>query len=378
MAGLLAVLTAMAASERSTAPVAAAERFIALGDWGGAALGSYEKKTAYKVADAMDKYTRAHSVQWLINTGDNFYYCGLKNASDEQVAVDFDAPYGPVKGLDVPWYSTLGNHEYGWDVSAQIELTARSERWVLPARYYSKRLPLGGGAAHVSLLFLDTSPCVSEYRASDASKWDPCSTEYPSCAPIDGTAECRFHENILTQDCDAQFEWLAAALAAVPEDDWLVVAGHHPLDEVNVRDFASLLQARGFHLYLNGHVHALNQYTLDGKGLYITSGAGAMLKTKDQESESVQAKAAGLSFTTLSPHVPLAPVAGSQPSAAPPVAAGPAVHHTYETVWHQKVAGFTTHHFSPDYLKLTNHFVTFEGEIVHTVAVHKDRRVSAA
>lgn len=354
------------------------ERFIALGDWGGAALGGYEKKTAYKVAHAMDTSTLANPVAFVVNTGDNFYFCGLKNASDPQVAADFEEPYGPVKGLDVPWYSTLGNHEYGWNVTAQIELTARSKRWVLPARYYSKRLALGGGAAHVSLLFLDTSPCVSQYRAPDPSKWDPCSTEYPGCGPIDDTAECRFHENILTQDCDAQFDWFAASLAAVPADDWLLVVGHHPLDEVNVRDFASLLQVHGFHLYLNGHVHALNQYTLDGKGLYITSGAGAMLKTKDQESDSVRAKIAGLSFTSLSPHVPFSATAGRLPSSALSSApAESAVHHTYETVWSQKIAGFTTHQFSPDYLTLTNEFVSFEGEIIRTVAVRKDGGVSA-
>lgn len=145
-----------------------------------------------------------------------------------------------------------------------------------------------------------------------------------------------------------------------------------------MRDFTSFLQTRGFHLYLNGHVHALNQYTLDGQGLYITSGAGAMLKTKDQESEAVLAKAAGLSFTSLSPHTPLAPAAGRLPGSSS-VPASEAVepathHHTYETVWHKKVAGFTTHQFSPDYRTLTNQFVTFEGEVIRTVDVHKDDR----
>jgi len=223
------------------AGASAAERFLALGDWGGASLGGYVKETVYKVSRGMEMSTSAHPIDWLINTGDNFYFCGLQNVSDPQIAVDFEEPYGPVKGLDVPWYSVLGNHEYGFSVDAQIELATRSKRWVMPARYYRRRVSLGGGVAHASMLFLDTSPCVSAYRESNPSKWDPCSTEYPTCAPV-SEAECKFHANILTQDCDAQFDWFQAELAAVPEDDWLIVAGHHPLDEVDVRDFASALQ----------------------------------------------------------------------------------------------------------------------------------------
>lgn len=148
----------------------AAERFLTLGDWGGAALGSYELATVYRVADAMANATSARPIDWLVNTGDNFYYCGLHNATDSQVSVDFDLPYGKIAGLDVPWFSVLGNHEYGWNVDSQIELSARSKRWVLPDRYWSRRMELGGGKAHASFLFLDSSPCVHDYRANDPHK----------------------------------------------------------------------------------------------------------------------------------------------------------------------------------------------------------------
>ena len=166
-------------------------------------------------------------------------------------------------------------------------------------------------------------------------------TEFPTCSPIDeGT--CKFHENILSQDCSTQFNWFKKALAAVPADDWLIVVGHAPADEIDVEDFTSAMQSRGFDLYLNGHVHTLTQYTIDGKGAYVTSGAGAMIATEDQHDERAQTKLGGghvHGYTT---------------------AAGVASSHTYQSVWNNKVAGYTLHTFSNDYKTLRTDYVTYQ------------------
>ena len=69
---------------------------------------------------------------------------------------------------------------------------------------------------------------------------------------------------------------------AVPADDWLIIVGHHPADEMDVEDLFAPIQAHGFDLYLNGHVHTLTQYSVDGNPAFVTSGAGAMIKTQDQ------------------------------------------------------------------------------------------------
>jgi hypothetical protein len=83
---------------------------------------------------------------------------------------------------------------------------------------------------------------------------------------------CMFHQNIMAQSCVTQYNWLQSTLMGIPRDDWLIVVGHHTIEEVNVKDFAHLLQQRGFSMYLNGHVHALNQYMIDGQGTYVTTG----------------------------------------------------------------------------------------------------------
>ncbi len=142
------------------------------------------------------------------------------------------------------------NHDYGYNVSAQLEyVSPNANRWVMPARYYTKRLSLGSSSAYMTLVVLDTNPCVSAYRNSDPSGWDPCGSQFPS------PPDCQFHANIVAQDCGAQQTWLVATLAAVPAGDWLVVVGHHPVDEVDVFDLAGLLQAHKVDLYLYGHTH---------------------------------------------------------------------------------------------------------------------------
>jgi 3',5'-cyclic AMP phosphodiesterase CpdA len=131
----------------------------------------------------------------------------------------------------------LGNHEYGYNVSAVVAYADISSRWVMDARYYTRRVQVGTSGSFVSFLFLDTTPCVADYRADDPYWWDPCGSSYPTCSLTssddDFEGECQFHANVLAQDCQAQLAWFEAALEAVPEEDWLVVAGHHPIDEVS-------------------------------------------------------------------------------------------------------------------------------------------------
>ena len=39
-----------------------------------------------------------------------------------------------------------------------------------------------------SIIFLDSSPCVQDYRNNDPSKWDPCGSAFPF------PPDCQFHE----------------------------------------------------------------------------------------------------------------------------------------------------------------------------------------
>ena len=259
-------------------------RILSVGDWGSAALGGYHLRNAENTAKAMSVYVKKYNPKLVLHTGDNFYYCGIHNTSDPQVSADYVELFG---NIGLPWYNTLGNHDYGFNPDAQLALNETIPTWIMDARYYHKRVVLDTNtntdtneSVVLNIIVLDTNPCIADYRGDDRAKWDPCSIQYPTCAPMEG--ECMFHENIIQQDCKAQLDWFNATLSSINagninNKEWVFVLGHHKADEIDVEDFQDLLSSNQVHLYLNGHNHNLEHYSIDGKAKYMTTGAGGMV-----------------------------------------------------------------------------------------------------
>jgi len=91
--------------------------FLSIGDWGANAIPdrgsmSYTKNVG---AVANQLTSVSESSAFVLNLGDSFYWCGIQNTSDFQVNTDFIEPY---KDIKLDWYGVLGNHEYGYNVSA--------------------------------------------------------------------------------------------------------------------------------------------------------------------------------------------------------------------------------------------------------------------
>ena len=296
--------------------------FLSVGDWGSAALGGYHQRDSTETAAAMKAYIaqKAEVGQdppaLVLNTGDNFYYCGIQNTSDPQISEDYTDVFG---GMGVPWYNSLGNHDYGFAPEAQLELNETIPEWIMDARYYHRRVVLGGGVI-ANIIVLDTNPCVSDYRADDRRHWDPCGTQYPDCSPI--AEPCRFHENILSQDCDAQLEWAKGVLAVIPANhtEWVFVVGHHKAEEINVADFqTTFLDDPRVHLYLNGHTHNLEHYSVNGEAKYMTTGAGGMVLMGGDADGVERFRPDHYNNHTN--------------------------HHTVKSIWSKVVTGFTSHTF---------------------------------
>ena len=263
---------------------------LSVGDWGSAALGGYHLRNAENTADAMKIYASEYKPKLVLNTGDNFYYCGIQNISDPQISVDYVNLFG---NLSLPWYNALGNHDYGFNPDAQLDLNQTIPQWIMDNRYYHSRIILDSDNNYknnynnnynnnnnntsvvLNIIVLDTNPCINDYRGEDRSKWDPCSLQYPTCAPAQG--ECFFHENIVAQDCTSQLEWFNNTLSNIPPDEWVFVIGHHKADEIDAEDFQSLLDSNRVHLYLNGHNHNLEHYSINDQAKYMTTGAGGMV-----------------------------------------------------------------------------------------------------
>jgi predicted MPP superfamily phosphohydrolase len=315
---------------------AGAFTFASVGDWGGATLGGYHQTNEIAVAAQMGKTASELDVQLIVNTGDNFYYCGVENLSDAQFKTDFEDVFTD-KSLHVPWYGLLGNHDYAYDVQAQLKYKSpNNDRWQIPDRNYTKRVHLGG-SNYATFVFVDTNPCIASYRADDPKGWDPCSGDYGECKDTPDK-ECHFHDHILAQDCQGQYDWLKSSLDAIDKDDWIIAVGHHEADKIDVKDFTELFLARKINLYLNGHTHALKHYQIDGnKGIdWFTSGAGCMIHTHDQD-QVVNSAAA----------------------------------HSVEELFYQAVSGFTVHTFSKDFTTLTTKVIDTSGNVIYSFVTAK-------
>jgi acid phosphatase len=228
--------------------------FLAVGDWG---RGGQDNQA--EVAGEMGKVAGALGARFVISVGDNFYEDGVTGLDDPQWKTSFEDVY-TAPSLQVPWHVALGNHDYRGNTQAQLDYTAKSKRWRLPARWYARRERAPDGAT-LDLFVLDTSPFIRAYYEGGARK-----------------------VKVAGQDTEAQQAWFDQALAASTAD-WKIVVGHHPVYSGNDYGGAPDLQARldpllqkhGVHLYLNGHDHDL-QHIHRGATHYVCTGAGSQTR----------------------------------------------------------------------------------------------------
>ena len=320
--------------------------FLSVGDWGSASLGGYHLHNAQDTSSAMKAYISKKTrlgqdpPSFVLNTGDNFYYCGIQNTSDPQINEDYTALFG---GLGLTWYHSLGNHDYGFSPEAQLALNETIPGWIMDARYYHRRVSISSSII-ANIIVLDTNPCVRDYRGTDRRRWDPCGTQYPDCSPI--AEPCRFHENIISQDCDAQLVWarqtldnIMTASASTSTSEWIIVIGHHKAEEIDAADFqTTFLDDPRIHLYLNGHTHNLEHYEINGQAKYMTTGAGGMVII-------------GGGAERLMPHRHS--------------------NHTVKSIWSKIVTGFTSHTFLNDGTALrTDFWDAKKNETVYSFKVH--------
>ncbi|MBM4379147.1 MAG: metallophosphoesterase [Deltaproteobacteria bacterium] len=110
-------------------------RFVALGDTGKA------NADQYAVAAAMQQKCQQSGCDFAVLLGDNIYPSGAGSANDPLFQSHFELPYA---NLNFPFFVVLGNHDYGANGagtnfgagSYEVQYTARSTKWRMPAEYY--------------------------------------------------------------------------------------------------------------------------------------------------------------------------------------------------------------------------------------------------
>ncbi len=230
---------------------------VLIGDWG---RNGHDDQRA--VAMQMGKSAAAIGSQFTVSVGDNFYEDGVTSVADPQWESSFEQIY-TAQSLQSPWKVILGNHDYRGNVQAQLDYSAKSHRWQLPARYYVEAQTLPDGA-RADFFYLDTSPVIKKYLGS--------------AVKIEG------------QDSQAQLDWLDKSLEASTAQ-WKIVIGHHPiytaLDDSDGEDHDQpdlvarlnpILVKHAVPIYICGHDHLLQSVALNGI-TYVVTGAGSQTYT---------------------------------------------------------------------------------------------------
>jgi tartrate-resistant acid phosphatase type 5 len=137
--------------------------FLVISDWGREGINDSTKKTPgqLKVAKQFGATAKDVNASFVVTCGDNFHGKGVSSSTDPLWRANFENVYTG-ESLMIPWYITLGNHDYEGNVEAELEYAKASQRWTQPARYYSftRRLP---DSTEILFVVIDSSPFVEEY-----------------------------------------------------------------------------------------------------------------------------------------------------------------------------------------------------------------------
>jgi tartrate-resistant acid phosphatase type 5 len=259
LAAFLAISSASLMAQSDVGRVLPADRplhVVAFGDFG---TGSPQQAA---VARAMARRNLQQRFDLGITMGDNFYRCGVRGVDDAKWKTRWEDLYSP---LGIPFYASLGNHDYGHppiicpegrgSPDAEVAYTAHSESWRMPARYYAFK------AGPVLFVAVDTEGWSRE-----------------------------------------QLTWIEKTLADSardPDIKWRIVYGHHPvytsgvhLNERRIsvlrKELLPVMLAAHVDAYICGHDHDLEHLRSEGMDFFICGGGGAKLrKFHRKEKESV-------------------------------------------------------------------------------------------
>lgn len=232
-----------------------------------AALGNTGKDNAGQaaVAAALAARCAASGCDFVQLLGDNILDDGALSVSDAQWSSKFEVPYA---SIPVEFFAVLGNHDYGGNGAGtdfargqvQIDYTAVSSKWRMPARHYHRVVQ------HVAFFALDSN---SQLLSGSASFADEAAAQRTDVAA-----------------------WLAASTAS-----WKIAFGHHhylsngqhgnagaydgipfpPLNGAGVKSFMDDVVCGRVDLHVAAHDRVLQwlEPTCQGTELVVSGGGGA-------------------------------------------------------------------------------------------------------
>lgn len=236
--------------------------FIVISDMGGSA-GKAQKA----VAAAMAKEAEKINAKFILTGGDNYHETGITSELDARWKTEFENVYS-APSLQVPWYPSLGNHDYTGNAEAEIKYSSYSNRWKLPSRYYAHTEKIDSTES-VLIVHLDTSPFLKRYQSEDE----------------------KYH--VSGQNTKIQVRWLDSVLTYT-KAKWKLVIGHHPVysdgskhgstNEL-IDEILPILKKHKTTAYLCGHDHILEHIHSDNMKFFVVGGGAKVREVKESHDE---------------------------------------------------------------------------------------------
>lgn len=263
----LAVVTAVAQTPAEWAKLGKTVNFYVANDLG--RNGYYDQKP---IAETMGRMAETVDIECVAAPGDVHHFEGVRSTQDPLWMTNYELIYAHPE-LMLPWYPTLGNHEYRGNTQAVLDYSNVSARWEMPARYYTK--VLDDDDVTVRLVFIDTAPMINKYRKG--------ADKYPDAGK---------------QNIDEQLAWLDKTLADAKED-WVIVLGHHPIyadtdkSESERTDLQRLLNPillkHNVAMYVCGHIHNFQHIRKPGTDIdYVVNTSGSLSRPKVNKIDGTQ------------------------------------------------------------------------------------------
>ena len=252
--------------------------FLVISDFGGQG-GKVQRDVAYQLG----QIAQVEKSKFIITGGDNYHQNGIPSARDPRWKSEYEDIYSS-SSLMIPWYASLGNHDYVGNAQAEIEYSLISKRWNMPNRYYAHTEKIND-TTDILFVHLDTSPFITDYRNNDSI----------------------YH--VLEQDIHKQIHWIDSVLAS-SHALWKIVVGHHPIyssvgnhgnTKELIDDVLPLLQKYGVRIYLCGHEHFLQYLVHANINFFVCGGGSVSRPVSDREDVKFGVGSPGFLSMTITP-----------------------------------------------------------------------------
>eukprot|EP00927_Polykrikos_kofoidii_P085263 TRINITY_DN9228_c0_g1_i1.p1 TRINITY_DN9228_c0_g1~~TRINITY_DN9228_c0_g1_i1.p1 ORF type:complete len:818 (-),score=94.96 TRINITY_DN9228_c0_g1_i1:382-2547(-) len=247
------------------------------------------------VANRMIGRAMTHRPRYVLNVGDNFYWGGIDDLCGrvlqkfehlhEQWKHVFEDMYGGSGLQGKPWFSVLGNHDFGgyqfnkaWD--QQIAYTWRpNSRWILPGLYWHQHVDYPTKNFSIDYFMVDTNVNDAKHPYHDPGH-NICSLKHngdKSCAPF-GPRDPWDCWRWFGELWEKQLAWLDRRLSESTAD-WQIVVTHFPPElEYRGWQWRALTEKYGIDLFVVGHRHQqeMHSSSVAGAPVVVTGGGGGI------------------------------------------------------------------------------------------------------